>query len=180
MLWNRNVDQNCRRCQGARETLNHVINNCSVHKREIVQRHNAARDKIEEALMKKLKVLKEQRFGNLQPDLILQDAKQHRSYIVDIKVSAECPDIFEFNQRENDVKYDSLRRAFEIQGSSASVHVIQLGALGSIDRDSANFLHKMIKSKRKANHLIRMLSFSNCHYSRNASVYHVSGVQQNF
>ena len=180
MLWNRNSDQNCRRCQVARETLNHVINNCPVHKHEIIQRHNAARDKLEEALTKKLKVLKEQRFGNLQPDLILQDSKQHRSYIVDVKVSAECPEIFEFNQRENSVKYDSLRRAFEVQGSSATVHVIQLGALGSIDRDSANFLHKILKSKRKANHLIRMLSFSNCHYSRNVTVYHVSGVQQNF
>ena len=42
-LWHQGND-NCRRCQGARETLSYTINNCSVHRRKIIRRHNEKRD----------------------------------------------------------------------------------------------------------------------------------------
>ena len=42
--WNTRRDEACRRCQSGHETLNHVLNNCAAHKREIIQRHNTIRD----------------------------------------------------------------------------------------------------------------------------------------
>ena len=132
MFWNPNVPKTCRRCQAAPETLNHVINGCTTHRKSVIQRHNDIRDQIEKSLPKRVTVLKEQRFGNTQPDLIVQCPEKQKTFILDVKVSAENPEIFKHNTDEILSKYDALKRAFAIQGTEASIHVIQVGSLGSV------------------------------------------------
>ena len=42
--WNPPENQNCRRCQADRETLNDMLSNCSVMRKKIIKRHNDVRD----------------------------------------------------------------------------------------------------------------------------------------
>ena len=51
--WRRHEEQNCRRCQGSMETVNHVINNCYSSRRDVVRRHNEIRDAFVDAISQK-------------------------------------------------------------------------------------------------------------------------------
>ena len=179
-LWNSTISQTCRRCQSSRETLNHVLNSCACNRKSVISRHNEIRDQVESSLPKRLTLMKEQRFGNMQPDLIVQCPEENRSFIIDVKVSSENPELFDFNEDEMTSKYDTLRRAFEIQGSRATIHVVQLGALGSVSRATSSFLSNLIRNKRKVRLLTRKMSSAVIHYARNFVVSHLTGTEQNF
>ena len=178
--WDRSAQQNCRRCQVERETLNHVLNNCCTHRRNIVSRHNQIRDKVVDLLPKRLKIAVEQRFGNLQPDLIVQDEANHKTFILDVKVSAESAEVFNLNRSDTAWKYDALRRAYSIHGQRTTVSTIQVGALGSVARESADVLSAIIPNKRNCRLLIRFISNIAVHCARNQIVTHLSGQQQTY
>ena len=178
--WARSGQQNCRRCQGDRETLNHVLNNCCTQRRSIVSRHNQIRDKIADALPKRLKVAVEQRFGNLQPDMVVRDETNHKTFILDVKVSAESAEVFELNKKEMASKYDPLRRAHSIHGHMTTVNTIQVGALGSVSRESCDVLSTILPNKRNCRLLIRFISNIAVHCARNQIVTHLNGKQQTY
>ena len=71
--WKRGDSQICRRCQAQREKLSHVINTCSTRRRAVIQRHNSIRDEIIQHVNPKYRVMKEQRFGSLQADIVVQE-----------------------------------------------------------------------------------------------------------
>ena len=145
--WQQQPDLICRRCQAGRETLNHVLNNCSTHRRKIIRRHNDVRDLLEDMAPRNFSVAKEQRFGNLQPDLILRDDTNLTTHIVDVKVSAECEDTFHRNEDLISSKYEPLRRAYTIGGFSTHVHALQLGWLGGIARGTTKSFHHLQKQE---------------------------------
>ena len=72
VTWNPRYDPRCRRCQVAKETVNHLINSRSTHRRHVIHRHNAVRYIFAQTLPRTIQVASEQRFGNLQPDLVLE------------------------------------------------------------------------------------------------------------
>ena len=178
--WHQNQSQNCRRCQLSRETLNHVLNNCPAHRKETIHRHNEVRDAITNMVPKTFRISCEQRFGNLQPDIILEDDSAKRAYILDVKVSAENFATFEWNDKQVKDKYEPLRRAHEINGYQTTVHSIQFGSLGGVTRATSQCLLDVCSSKRVANLLTRKLSNTVLHWSRNISVHHMTGFPQNF
>ena len=57
-VWRPMDNQTCRRCQADRETLNHTLNNCSVAKGKIIQRHNEVPDLLTSHLNQRFRVLK--------------------------------------------------------------------------------------------------------------------------
>ena len=179
-VWNPPENQNCRRCQADRETLNHTLNNCSVMRKEIIKRHNDIRDLLASSVPQRIRVLKEQRFGNMQPDLILQNDYTKEAAILDVKVSAEAVESFQRNLEQMNLKYDNLRRAYEISGFSTSINVIQLGALGSFSRSSFAVLRKFINTRREITNFIRRASNLVVHHSRNISTQHLTGIPQNY
>ena len=179
-VWNPPENQNCRRCQADRETLNHTLNNCSVMRKKIIKRHNDIRDLLASSVPQRIRVLKEQRFGNMQPDLILQNDYTKEAAILDVKVSAEAVESFQRNLEQMNLKYDNLRRAYEISGYSTSINVIQLGALGSFSRSSFAVLRKFINTRREITNFIRRASNLVVHHSRNISTQHLTGIPQNY
>ena len=130
--WRRHEEQNCRRCQLSIETVNHVINNCYSSRRDVVRRNNESRDAFVDAIPKNLMVAKEQRFGNLQPDIIVQNTQTREAWIIDVKVSTESMESFSANQHAMREKYDSLRRAFSIHEYQTTVNTLHFGALGGL------------------------------------------------
>ena len=76
ITWNTNNDPRCRRSQVGRETVNHLINACSTHRRYIIQRHNIIMDLV--AVPQNIRVACEKRFGNLQPDLSWKTSRRTR------------------------------------------------------------------------------------------------------
>ena len=179
-VWNPPENQNCRRCQADRETLNHTLSNCSVMRKKIIQRHNDVRDLLATSFHQRLRILKEQRFGNMQPDLIVQDDHAKQAAIIDIKVSAESSEAFQWNLEQMTRKYDNLRRAYEVSGFSTSINTIQFGTLGSFSRSSFPVLKKFIIGKRDISIFVRKASSLVIHHSRNISTEHLTGVQQNY
>ena len=179
-FWLRSENQNCRRCQADRETLNHTLSNCSVMRKKIIKRHNDVRDLLATSFHQRLRVLKEQRFGNMQPDLIVQDDRSKQAAIIDIKVSAESSEAFQWNLEQMTRKYDNLRRAYEVSGFSTSINTIQFGTLGSFSRSSFPVLKKFIIGKRDISIFVRKASSLVIHHSRNISTEHLTGVQQNY
>ena len=133
-------NQTCRRCQADRETLNHTLNDCSLAKKKIIQRHNEVRELLTSHLNQRLRVLKEQRFGNMQPDLVIQDEQKKEAYILDIKVSSEAKETFAWNVKQMAEKYDSLRRAYNVSGYATSIHTIRFGNLSNFSRSSLSAL----------------------------------------
>ena len=89
ITWCKNKNTTCRRCQLNQETLNHVINNCLVNRKSVISRHEEARNLPEASIPAHYTIIKEQRFGNLQPDLIVQNNEKQTTVILDIKVSAK-------------------------------------------------------------------------------------------
>ena len=177
--WNNRRDEACRRCQSGRETLNHVLNNCAAHKRAIVQRHNTIRDLLIDTLPKHHSIYCEQRFGNLQPDIIVEDNKNNKAYILDVKISSEDPELFAENERRMKDKYDPLRRAYEVRGTPATTSTIQLGCLGSIARSTCDTIQKLLGNRRDARRLMIKLSCYTTHTARNLTVQFLSGKRQN-
>ena len=178
--WNPHNDPRCRRCQVARETVNHVINSCSTHRKQIIQRHNTVRDMVTNALPKSIRIACEQRFGNLQPDLVLEDSFTNSTVILDVKVSAEDPRIFSETAQYVTGKYEPLRRAHGIHGQRASTHSLQFGALGSVSRETYNLIHKLMNNRKDASLLIRKISNFIVHVARNLTVHHLTGRPQAF
>ena len=172
-------DQNCRRCQADRETLNHTLNNCSVHRRKIIRRHNIS-DLFEKMVPNQYKVAKEQRFGNLQPDIVLTDDNTLTAHIIDVKISAECPESFVSNEQIVNAKYEPLRRAFEIAGYYTRIHTIQLGCLGGLSRNSSTSLWQFFRNRKQFAAFIKKAAVSTVHSSRNISVEHLTGITQNY
>ena len=180
VTWNPHNDPRCRRCQVARETVNHVVNSCSTHRRDIILRHNAIRDLFANAVPRTMRVACEQRFGNLQPDLVLEDPSTNSAVILDVKVSAEDPYIFKDTSHYIAAKYEPLRRAYEIHGQRATTHTLQFGALGSVSRDSFNLINRVIKNKKNASLVLRKISNLIVHCARNQTVCHLTGQQQSY
>ena len=178
--WCSNRNTTCRRCQLNKETLNHVINNCPTSRRSVIRRHDDVRDLIETSLPPNYTILKEQRFGNLQPDLIVQNEEKKTTRILDIKVSAELDETHVQHEMAMATKYEALRCAFNIYGHQTSVHTVQLGALGGIHRDTQNNLERLLKSRRKSNTLVRKLANQNVHHGRNIAVGHITGNIQTY
>ena len=179
-FWQQHSDQNCKRCQAGRETLNHVLNNCTTHRRKIIQRHNNIRDVLESSSPRNFFVGKEQRFGNLQPDLILRDDTNLKAHILDVKVSAECDDTFRCNNDFITSKYEPLRRAYSIGGYDTRVHTIQFGCLGGVARGTMTSLLTIFRSKRIVTNLLRKCTQMTTHLSRNLIVEHLTGFSQNY
>ena len=177
--WSHRRDEACRRCQTGRETLNHVLNNCPAQRRDIIQRHNNIRDTLIDKLPKHLKVFREQRFGNLQPDMIVEDSRKNEAYILDVKVSSEDTNLFAENQHRMKEKYEPLRRAYEIRGTQATTSTIQLGCLGSISRSTSETIHRLLGNRREARRLMVQLSCQASHAARNLTVQFLSGQKQN-
>ncbi len=172
------VDKICRRCQGAPETLNHVMNNCGTHRRDVIKRHNDIRQHLANHVPDHLSVAEEQRFGNAQPDLIISDAQSKQTFIVDIEVSSECVMHFSQNAALNMEKYNNLRRHFEAQGHASHIITFQLGCLGSVSSEASLFVYKLLRNNRKARSTLRALSAMAVHSSRNMTVEHITGKRQ--
>ena len=180
-VWNQLPEnQNCRRCQADRETLNHTLSNCSVMRKKIIKRHNDVRDLLASQFPHRLRILKEQRFGNMQPDIIVQDEQTKEAAIIDIKVSAESQETFQWNAQQMTVKYENLKRAYEVSGFSTSIATIQLGTLGSFSRSSYPVLQKFIRSKKDITTFTRKAATLVIHHSRNISTEHLTGIPQNY
>ena len=156
-------DQNCRRCQADRETLNHTLNNCSVHRRKIIRRHNNISDLFEKMVPNQYMVAKEQRFGNLQPDIVLTDDNTLTAHIIDVKISAECSESFVSNEQNVNGKYEPLRRAFEIAGYYNRIHTIQLGCLGGLSRSTSISLWQFFKNRKQFAIFIKKAAVSTLH-----------------
>ena len=176
--WKRADEQNCRRCQTSKETVNHVLNSCYHSRRDVIKRHNDVRDAFVAAVPRSLTVAKEQRFGNLQPDIVVQDNQTRKAWIVDVKVSTEAADSFEEKERTMAEQYDPLRRAFNSQGYQTTVHTLQFGALGGFSRSSIRLLSKIFTSKRKISATLRKMTAIVVHSSRNMMVQHLTGIRQ--
>ncbi len=172
------ADKTCRRCQGAPETLNHILNNCGPHKRDVIKRHNDIRKHLTEQVPSHMAVAEEQRFANAQPDLVIMDYTSKRTFIVDIKVSSECDMHFSQNASLNMEKYNGLRRHFEAQGHAAHIITFQLGCLGSLSNEASLFIYKLLRNNKKARSTIRSLSSIALHSSRNIAVKHITGKHQ--
>ena len=173
-----NVDKTCRRCQGANETLNHVANACSTHRKSVIQRHNDVRKHLADQVPSHMRVAEEQRFADAQPDMVIQDHECKRTFIVDIKVSNECEMNFAQNAALNMEKYSALRGHFERKGHAAHIITFQLGCLGSLSQEASHFLYKLLRNNRKTRTTIRVLSSIAAHSTRNILIEHLTGKEQ--
>ena len=177
IVWS-SAPKDCRRCQSATETLNHVTNSCSTQRKNMVKRHNAVRDHLEKWLPADVTYYKEQRFGNLQPDFVIETPAE--IIIADIKVSVEDPIAMNQTNVENQKKYELLRNHFAQTGKRAHVTTLIFGALGSVNNICKYALHRIFHNARRANSTIRHLSEIVTHHSRNQVVAHITGVPQTY
>ena len=176
--WRRHEEQNCRRCQGSMETVNHVINNCYSSRRDAIRRHNEVRDAFVDAIPKNLMVAKEQPFGNLQQDIIVQNTQTREDWIFDVKVSTESMESFSANKHATREKYDPLRRAFSIHGYQTTVNTLRFGALGGLSRSLTILLSKIFNTKGRQVAATRKITALILHSSRNLMIQHLSGQRQ--
>ena len=173
-----NVDKICRRCQGANETLNHVANACSTHRKSVIQRHNDVRKHLADQVPSHMKVAEEQRFADAQPDMVIQDHECKSTFIVDIKVSNECEMNFAQNAALNMEKYSALRGHFERKGHAAHIITLRLGFPGSLAQEASHFLSKLLTNNRKTRTKVRALSSIAAHSTKNILVEHLIGKEQ--
>ena len=177
IVWS-SAPKDCRRCQSATETLNHVTNSCSTQRKNMVKRHNAVRDHLEKWLPPDVTYYKEQRFGNLQPDFVIETPAE--IIIAEIKVSVEDPIAMNQTHVENQKKYEPLRNHFAQTGKRAHVTTLIFGALESVNNICKYALHRIFHNARRANSTIRHLSEIVTHHSRNQVVTHITGVPQTY
>ena len=171
-------DKMCRRCNGGAETMAHVLSLCNVHKKEWMNRHRKVLETVVDSLPGKWQVLKEQRQGDVIPDLVLLDRKAHRALIVDVKVSIDLWQTFNNNVSDVTSKYEELRRHYESQAYSSSIKVLQMGALGSVPKHTLSCLRAIMGTDKKARHLAVKLAAICLHSSRNTVVEHITGITQ--
>ena len=149
-------------------------------RKKIIERHNYVRDLRAAQFPHRLRIVKEQRFGNMQPDINVQDEQTKEAAIIDIKVSAESKETFQWNAQQMEVKYENLKRAYEVSGFSTSITTIQLGTLGSFSRSSNPVLQKFIRNKKDITTFIRKAASLVIRQSRNISTEHLTGIPQTY
>ena len=177
ITWTDQINKNCRRCQLGDETLNHVLNSCPAQKKEIVGRHNKVRDHIEKWIPDHVTFFSEQRFGDCQPDFVIETDTQY--IITDVKISNENPSLWNRIHSNNATKYEKLKNYFANRGKPTSVETLQFGCLGSASMSCAKTLKKIMQSQRKTNATLRAISNILVHQARNQTVTHLTGKHQN-
>ena len=166
----------CRRCQLAPETINHVLNSCTTQRKNVIKRHNAVRDHVEKWLPKDVTYYKEQRFGNLQPDFIFETPAE--IIIADVKISVEDPVAMNKIHIENQKKYEPLRAHFALTGKPTYTTTMLCGNLGSVSNLSRYLINRIFQNNRRASSTIRHISEIIVHQSRNQIVGHITGSPQ--
>ena len=136
------------------------------------------RDHVAKHIPQKWSVAKEQRFGNLQPDLVLRDIESHKALIVDIKVCYDSADRFMSNQQEMSLKYEPLRVQLEQEGYASSVRTVQVGVAGTMPRQTLGSLQAITGNVRKTKWTALALCRLVLHNSRNIVVHHITGTPQ--
>ena len=169
----------CRRCQGASETLNHVLTVCPAHKPAVIQRHNAIAEHLIKYVPKAWSVAHEQRCANMQPDIIVRNVEQHKAIIIDVKVCSDAPDTFARNQLAMEQKYDRVRRELETQAFAASVHTLQVGVAGSMPRRSRALLARLGMKPKHLRATLRAIVAISLKSSRDIVVSHLVGKTRN-
>ena len=81
------------------------LNRFEVNRKSVISRHDEERNLIEASTPVHNTIIKEQRFGNLQPDLIIQNKKKQSTLVPDIKISAEASKTQEQNDTDVATKY---------------------------------------------------------------------------
>ena len=166
----------CRRCQCAQETANHVLNTCSTQRKNIIKRHNAVRDHIEKWLPNDIVYYKEQRFGNTQPDFVIETSSE--IIIADVKITIEDPVAMNKTHIENQNKYEALRTHFANTGKPTHTTTILCGNLGSVSNLCRYLIRRIFRDNKRANSTIRHISDIIVHHSRNQMISHITGKPQ--
>ena len=124
--WTDQINKNCRRCQLGDETLNHVLTSCPAQKKEIVGRHSEVPDHIEKWIPDHVTFFSEQRFGDCQPDSVIETDTQY--VIADIKISNENPSLWNRIHSNNATKYEKLKSSLPTEESQQLLRHFSLDA----------------------------------------------------
>lgn len=172
--------KNCRRCNNGDESLPHVINHCSAHRRAILERHNAIVGRIKVAAEKKFRVIAENRTViegcMIRPDLLL--VQQRTALILDVTVAFENRvQAFQEARARKMSHYIKLRENLLKTYDKAEIIPFVIGSLGSWDPENDNFVSR-ICSRTYAKTFRKLCVTDTIRFSRNIYTEHLTGVRQ--
>lgn len=185
--WGReSLDDRCRRCGRAAETLPHVICHCGVHAAAIQLRHAAILHRLRKACRMPGDVRVEQRvegvadeLAELRPDLVVRHEPSRTVVICDVAVAFENRLIALEEARARKIaKYAPLADALQAQGYRVAVTALVVGALGSWDPRNDAVLRLLHVSNVYASMMRRLIVSDTIRWSRDVYVEHVTGVRQ--
>lgn len=141
-------DLSCRKCKTGRESLAHILGQCTHTKAARIRRHNEIRDYVEKVVLEKdgfAIVSKEPLIplaegGNLKPDLVIKN--QSGVFVVDITVRHEDGDYLLKAKEEKVGKYTRLLPQLQKQfdAERGDVLPIVVGTRGAMPKDTCTAL----------------------------------------
>ena len=156
----------------------HVTNSCTFHKKPIIARQNALFDHLKKWLPEDGTYYKVQRFGNLQPNFVIE--KEDAIIKADVKVTIEHPKAMATVKIENEKKYEALREHMTLRGKPTTTKIPTFGAIGSVSMSTKQQMNLTMGNDRKAITTLRHLSRIAVDQSRNITVHHLTGIGQSY
>jgi len=143
------ADLNCRKCGAGRETLAHILGQCTHTKATRIRRHNEIKDFIEKAVLERDRtaiVSKEPLMalaegGSLKPDLVIRN--QAGVFVVDVTVRHEDGDCFLKAKQEKEEKYKRLLPMLQQQfkAERGDVLPVVVGTRGAMPKNECVASH---------------------------------------
>jgi hypothetical protein len=157
----------CRKCTIQRETLGHILGQCSSTKVERIARHDEVKDLIlnkiiekdSNAIVTREPTLQSPEGGALKPDLVIQN--KEGVFVVDVTVRHEDGEYLREGRRSKIAKYSSLlphlKRRYNTE--NADVLPIVVGTRGAMPEFTINNLGKLGIKEIKYLKAISLISF---------------------
>jgi predicted nuclease of restriction endonuclease-like RecB superfamily len=143
-------DIECRKCRVQKETLGHILGQCTSTKKERIARHDTIKDFIiqkiadhdKEAAITREPTLRTPNGGVLKPDLVIKN--QRGVFVVDVTVRHEDRDYLQ-EGRSKIEKYAPLLPELKqrLQGETAEVLPIVVGTRGALPQNTVEALDKL-------------------------------------
>ena len=160
-------DIECRKCHAQKETLGHILGQCTYTKKDRIARHDSIKDFVMDRLAAHDKetgitrepTLKSPQGAVLKPDLVVKS--QGRVFVVDVTVRHEDKDYLQEGRRSKIEKYAPLLQQLRerLNGETAEVLPIVIETRGAIPPSTMKALDKLSINKRSDLLTISLMAF---------------------
>jgi hypothetical protein len=157
----------CPKCRVQKETLDHILGQCTYTKKERIERHDMVKDHILQCIVDKDKeravtrepTINSPEGGILKPDLVIKN--QQGVFMVDVTVRHEHKEYLQTGRQSKLDKYapllPGLKERFECE--NAEVLPIVIGTRGALPQSTVDALNKLNITKRSNLLTISLMAF---------------------